>query len=249
MQNDHRVDQSEHLVRPLSQMEVRDIDRQAIEEFGLPGVVLMENAGRGCADIINQRWNRGRCIICCGPGNNGGDGFVIARHIQNSGWDVHIRLATPVESVRGDAAVFLANALKSAIPVRTVMIREGSRSADHFGVPLDEFQSELKGADLIVDAVLGTGLSGEVRSPYREIIQAINTAERPVLAIDLPSGMECNTGLPLGICVKATRTATMVSSKLGYKNVRSFEWTGPIDIVDIGIPLLLKKRIDLDQSS
>lgn len=231
-------------MRPLSQIELRRIDQQTVEEFGLPGVVLMENAGRGCVEVIRQHWSVGRCLICCGSGNNAGDGFVIARHLQNSGWDVLVRLAIPPDAVHGDSAVFLASITKSGLPVRTIMSGQDVSSAGRFIISWEEFEAELLSVDLVVDALLGTGLNGEVRSPYRELIHAINQTGRPVLSVDLPSGMDCNTGKPQGACIQATRTATMVSMKLGFEFAQSRLLTGPVDVIDIGIPQILKNRFD-----
>ncbi len=222
-------------MRPLSQIEVREVDRSAIDLFGLPGVVLMENAGRGCAEIIARHWVPGRAVICCGKGNNGGDGYVIARYLENLGWRVQVRLACSLDEVTGDAAVFLKVIGSGGLDCQQIRVEDSTAWA--------RLRSELRMADLIVDALLGTGLSGSVRSPYLDWIKAINESERPVLAIDLPSGLDCNTGKPLGACVKATRTATMVAPKLGFENAAATQWTGPVDIVDIGIPQMLVQAL------
>ena len=232
-------------MRPLSQIEIREVDQIAIDQFGVPGVVLMENAGRGCAGIATQTWARGTVVICCGKGNNGGDGFVIARYLENAGWSVQVRLAFPPSEVQGDAAVFLASVQKSGLDVRTIQAPHDSRATDQSAVAWVEFLHELRSADLVVDALLGTGLIGHVRSPCREIIQAINAADRPVLAVDLPSGMDCNTGKPLETCIRATRTATMVAEKLGFENSASEALTGPVEVVDIGLPRTLVRLLEL----
>lgn len=229
-------------MRPLSQIEIRDVDRMAIEQLGIPSVVLMENAGRGCSQVISKQWVTGRVVICCGKGNNGGDGFVIARYLENAGWAVKVRLAFPPAQVTGDAAVFLASVEKSKIDLRTIPSMLAAKSNDPATLAWSDFLSELVAADLVVDALLGTGLVGDVRSPYTEIIEAINSAGRPVLAVDLPSGMDCNTGKPFGTCIRATRTATLVTFKLGFDHAASRKLTGPIDVVGIGLP---KALIDL----
>lgn len=229
-------------MRPLSRTEIRDVDRVALEEYGLPGVVLMENAGRGCSQMAVDNWSTGSVVLCCGKGNNGGDGFVIARYLENAGWSVKVRLAFPPSEVEGDAAVFLASVQKSGLDVRTIQVSGEGVSADPTVVAWVEFQSELRSADLVIDALLGTGLNGSVRSPCREIIEAINAAGRPVLAVDLPSGMDCNTGQPLGDCIRATRTATMVAPKLGFENPASAALTGPVEVVGIGLPLALANQ-------
>ncbi len=231
-------------MRPLTQIEIREVDQIANEQFGIPGVVLMENAGRGCSHLAMSHWQMGRVVICCGQGNNGGDGFVMARYLENAGWSVQIRLAFPPSAVRGDAAVFLESVQKSGLDVRTIAGPGDEGFADPTVVSWIEFQSELRSADLVVDALLGTGLTGVVRTPCREIIEAINAAGRPVLAVDLPSGMDCNTGNPLGTCIRATRTATMVAPKLGFENPASAALTGPVEVVEIGLPRALVQRFE-----
>ena len=158
-------------MRPLTQIEIREVDQIANEQFGIPGVVLMENAGRGCSHLAMSHWRMGRVVICCGRGNNGGDGFVMARYLENAGWSVQIRLAFPPSAVRGDAAVFLESVQKSGLDVRTIAASGDGGFTDPTVVSWIEFQSELRSADLVVDALLGTGLTGEVRSPCREIIE------------------------------------------------------------------------------
>ncbi len=231
-------------MRLMSQIEIREVDRLAIEQFGIPGVVLMENAGRGCSQLIQEHWVTGRVVICCGKGNNGGDGFVIARYLENAGWTVKVRLAFPSAQVSGDAAIFLTSIIRSKIDVRTLQSTQANESSDPETLAWSEFLSELDAADLVVDALLGTGLVGDVRPPYTEIIEAINSAGRPVLAVDLPSGMDCNTGKPLGTCVGASRTATLVTFKLGFDHAVSRKLTGPIDVVEIGLPQALVDLLD-----
>lgn len=223
-------------MRALTRAEVRSVDHQAMTEYGIPGVVLMENAGRGCAELINRDWPAGTAVICCGKGNNGGDGFVIARYLEKAGWNVRVRLIHSPDQTTGDAAVFLQSVLKAGTDVRVIRDPVGSQT-EAMAIHWSHFMSELKTADLIVDALLGTGLSGEVKSPYAEVIEAINAAESLILAIDLPSGLDCNTGTPLGPCVRATRTATMVARKIGFDVPESVAFTGPVDVVDIGLSL------------
>lgn len=232
-------------MRALTRDEVRSVDHRAMTEYGIPGVVLMENAGRGCAERILRDWPVGTAVICCGKGNNGGDGFVIARYLEKAGWNVRVRLVHPPHESTGDAAVFLQSVMKAGTDVRVVRGPSGS-PAEALSINWPSFTSELKSADLIVDALLGTGLSGEVKSPYAEIIEAINTSESLVLAIDLPSGLDCNTGRPLGHCIRATRTATMVARKIGFELPESVEFTGPVDVIDIGLPLVQFRELEAE---
>ncbi|MGH7127765.1 MAG: NAD(P)H-hydrate epimerase, partial [Planctomycetaceae bacterium] len=184
--------------RPMTREEVRDVDRRAVERFAMPSLLLMENAGRGCAELLESLGVSRRVVICCGKGNNGGDGFVIARHLENHGRDVRVLLFADPDTLKGDAAINYSVLAAAGTPLR-IFAEQPERTV------LDE---ELSGAEWIVDALLGTGMTGEVREPYATIIDRINAARKKVLAVDLPSGLDCDTGRPLGPCVKAAHTAT-----------------------------------------
>lgn len=212
-------------MRSLTRAEVRDVDRRAMEDYGLPGVVLMENAGRNAAAVLLSQGITGPVVICCGKGNNGGDGFVIARHLDNAGIEVKVLLTHDPSDYTGDAAVFIKVVQSARLPLRRI-----PASA------INEWQHELQSAEWIVDALLGTGLTGEVRDPYRSAIEAINTSGKKVFAVDLPSGMDADTGQPLGTCVRATRTVTFVARKIGFDQPGAEQWTGPVDVADIGVP-------------
>jgi NAD(P)H-hydrate epimerase len=193
-------------------------------------VVLMENAGRGTADLLRERLNQrpaGRVVICAGKGNNAGDGFVIARHLERHGIDVLVLLSMPPAEYHGDAAINLEILQRSGTPIRDL-------SADTSTLP-----HELDGAAWIVDALLGTGLQGEARDPFPAWIEAINTAGNHaarVLAVDLPSGMDCDTGEPLGACVRADLTATFIGPKLGFASAAAKALLGEVRVIDIGAP-------------
>jgi len=209
----------------LTREEVRNVDRCAIDDYGVPGIVLMENAGRGAAELLLALGINGSVLIICGKGNNGGDGFVIARHLELAGVTVEIILvADPVE-LRGDAAINFHIVKRSHIPLSQLV--DGMDNA---------FDARLHSADWIVDALLGTGVRGSVRAPFDKVIQRINAARRNVLAVDLPSGMDCDTGDPLGCCVKANHTATFVARKRGFENPDSSQRTGKIHVIGIGAP-------------
>jgi NAD(P)H-hydrate epimerase len=227
----------------MTRDEVRDIDRRAIEEYGLPGIVLMENAGRGCAELLLRLGppdrGRGRVVVCCGKGNNGGDGYVIARHLENAGCRVEVLLFCNPADVAGDAAVNLHVLQAAQTPVGC------------FGttVPCAELDRLLEGAEWIVDALLGTGAQGVVREPYRTAIAAINRSGRRVFAVDLPSGLDCDTGAPLGPCVRARETGTFVAPKKGFEVPTAAEYTGRVHVVDIGVPRKLLTSSDLREES
>lgn len=210
----------------LTRDEVREVDRRAIEEFGLPGLVLMENAGRGAAELLLAQGVTGPVVICCGSGNNGGDGYVIARHLDLAGIDVRLLAVVPLEQLSGDAAVNAGVAVRSGLPLSVISPTTTSETLDALLSP----------AQWIVDALLGTGTRGAARAPYDAIIAAINRAPARVLAVDLPSGLDCDTGQPLGPCVAADLTATFVARKRGFDAPESARHTGAVHVVGIGAP-------------
>lgn len=222
----------------LTRSQVRDVDRRAIEEYGLPGVVLMENAGRGAVDFLCRLGCSGPVVICAGKGNNGGDGFVMARHLAIRGIAAQVVLCCEANQLHGDAAInykVLQRAGLAGIELGTE-------------VTCERLAPLLSTADWIVDALLGTGAQGMVREPYVTAIDAINQAGRKVFAVDLPSGMDCDTGDPYGVCIQATATATFVARKAGFNTDWARTLTGQVEVIDIGIPPRLLKDI-LDMTS
>jgi NAD(P)H-hydrate epimerase len=213
----------------LTRAQVREIDRRAIEEFGVPGIVLMENAGRGAAEIL-MRLNPERrpTTIFCGKGNNGGDGYVIARHLDIHGWPIRLVRTAPAAELKGDAAVMERIAAAAGIPE---------------SLPLDATEA------WIVDALFGTGLTGPLREPYDRIVAAINASRVKVLAVDIPSGLDCDTGEPLGPCVRADHTVTFVAPKAGFANPAAKEWLGEVHVVGIGAPRRLLEQYGVESLS
>lgn len=221
-------------MRALTREEVRSVDRRAVEEFGMSGLVLMENAGRGCADLLLGQHLTGRVAICCGRGNNGGDGFVIARHLDAAGIDVRVLLLADAAAVSGDAAVNLRILQRAGIAMRE--LPDVDRA--------DDLAAELSTCEWVVDALLGTGTSGQIRQPYLSAIESINRSGGRVLAVDLPSGLDCDSGEPLGTCVRAERTATFVAEKQGFANPASRVFTGEVHVIGIGVPRRLLTYFD-----
>jgi len=214
----------------LSRDEVRELDRRAIEEFGVPGVVLMENAGRGAAEVLLNQGARGPVVVCCGKGNNGGDGLVIARHLDNHQVPVRVLLFGRPQDLQGDPATNYRIIARSGLPI-----------AIHAGNPVDDelLRHDLAGAEWVVDALFGTGLRGPVRAPFDQVIAAINDRAGPVLAVDIPSGLDCDTGHPLGPTVRATHTVTFVARKKGFADPAAAEWLGQVHVAAIGAPRCL----------
>ncbi|QDU64474.1 Bifunctional NAD(P)H-hydrate repair enzyme Nnr [Planctomycetes bacterium Pan216] len=203
----------------LSRQAVRDYDANAIA-FGIPGPVLMENAARGAVELLLSLGAVGPVAIVCGKGNNAGDGFVIARLLAVRGIDVWLELVVDPEELSGDAATAFA-------PLASLGIERQ---------PFDEEKTtrRLRGAEWVVDALLGTGTKGSVRSPYDRAIDTINDSGRRVLSVDLPSGLDADTGECLGPTVGAERTVTFVARKMGFANPRSAAFTGQVHVVPIG---------------
>jgi NAD(P)H-hydrate epimerase len=223
----------------LSREQVRGLDRRASEGFGVPGIVLMENAGRGCAELL-MRLNPAKkaTVILCGPGNNGGDGFVIARHLDNHGWPVDVLTVAKCGDPNkpADADVNFDILFTAGIPFTQF-------HPDHFtSQQADHIAKRLNRDGWIVDALFGTGLTRVLGPPYAELVDLVNTSGSPVLAVDLPSGLDCDTGEPLGPTIRATHTATFVAPKKGFLNPKAKEWTGEVHVIDIGVPRALVEQ-------
>jgi NAD(P)H-hydrate epimerase len=217
----------------LTRDAARAVDEIAIRDYHLSGLVLMENAGRGVAEWLRELQVGSPVVICCGKGNNGGDGFVIARHLELFGIAVEVLVCCDPDELSGDARVNYEVVMAADIP-RWHLGREGT---------LAELAGRLTGAGWIVDALLGTGAQGAPREPLAGVIRAINAARRPVLAVDLPSGLDANTGATPGECVRAQYTATFVAPKQGFAAVGASGWTGTVQVIDIGIPRRLRDQV------
>jgi NAD(P)H-hydrate epimerase len=213
-------------MRALSRAEVRDVDRQAIQKYGMSGLVLMENAGRGCVDVLLGLGCRGPVAVVCGRGNNAGDGFVIIRHLENQGIVAKALLLGPPGDLKGDAAANYA-----------ILEKAGSAIVDLSG-PLDLalLDAELAGVEWVVDALLGTGVTGAPRPPWDAVIRRLNEHGARRLAVDLPSGLDCDTGLPAEPTIRADHTCTFVAPKIGFANPSAAACLGQVHVVDIGVP-------------
>jgi NAD(P)H-hydrate epimerase len=213
----------------LTAHQMRELDRRAIEEAGIPGMVLMENAGRGAADLLGTRFAErfpGPVLVVCGKGNNGGDGYVLARHLTNRGWRVRTLVLAPQAEIGGDAGLNLQ-----------ILVRSGGEVT--FAPDGGALAAALAGqedARLAVDALFGTGLASEVRGHYRQAIDWLNGRALPVLALDLPSGVDADTGRIHGAAVRADLTVTFAFPKVGHVVFPGADFAGELALVDIGIP-------------
>lgn len=226
----------------LSRDDIRRIDKLAVEKLGIPGVVLMENAGRSAADIVlgilrdEQPVAAGKnsVAVLCGGGNNGGDGYVIARQLHIAGVGVRIYTAADRANLSGDAAINSAIASRMGLPSRDVLTL----------AQLDAASPELESADIFVDALLGTGFRGNVRSDLAAVIQLCNRlapagGRRKVVAVDVPSGLDCDSGLASNATIRADVTVTFVAMKRGFLNAAAEKYTGRVIVVGIGAPVEL----------
>ncbi len=249
-------------LRSLSRQEVRELDVRAAEQLGLPTLILMENAGRGAAAWLVEMATGvstasaarpfsaprsakveqspavalPRVLILSGPGNNGGDGGVVARHLNAWGFAVRIVWFATREQLRGDAKTQW-----------TILERSGVDQTSWFGPHSDEprpaeLESLVADADWLVDGLLGTGLTRPVEGALETVIGVMNRSNKPILALDVPSGLDADTGVPLGTAVRARTTATFAAPKRGFTLAGAGAFTGEVAIIDIGLPRQLLEQ-------
>ncbi len=214
----------------MTRDEARAFDFNAINSIGIPGAVLMENAGRSCAELVIEKLTgikNPKVCIFCGTGNNGGDGYVIARHLKNAGFKITVVVCGDKSKVKGDAKTNLDILAALHQPVEQVE----PDSSDIVRI-IGKFGSK---ADMIIDCLLGTGLTGPVKNGYKLIIETINSSTCPVLAVDIPSGLDCDTGEPLGAAVQADYTVTFIALKRGFISRQAAKYTGEIFVASIGV--------------
>lgn len=210
----------------LNRRQVREVDRRAIEDLKMPGLVLMENAGRGCCDVLQMLGVRGPVLVVCGKGNNGGDGFVIARHLDNLGVAVDVALLCSADELRGDAAANFRWLTETNANIFTLDSHEFS---NHLSLTVNR-------AEWIIDALLGTGASGTPRPPYDEVIRQLNASTARRLAVDIPSGLNCDSGEVGEPTFNADRTCTFVAVKPGMLPDEAQKLIGIIHVLPIGVP-------------
>ena len=218
------------MIPVLSRAQMRAFDRHAIEACHVPGVVLMENAGRGAADVASRLLGPSlagaRVVVVCGAGNNGGDGFVVARHLAARGAEVRVLLASPLERVLGDARIN-----------HDAFVDLGGHVAQvPQGDDLAPVEAALGVADLVVDALFGTGLDRPITGFLAALIEAINRAPGRRLSLDVPSGLDADSGAALGVAVQAHDTVTFGHLKLGLLTPQGARLAGRVHVADLGVP-------------
>jgi len=222
----------EEIMKVATAEQMQELDRKAIEQYRIPGIVLMENAGRGAAETILNGFRdirRQKIAIIAGKGNNGGDGFVIGRHLLNQGIPVKVFLLADPKTLRGDAETNFQIFLRMKGEVVSI-----SSSMEY-----QRIKKDLEKFDLLIDGIFGTGLDAEVRGYYREVINHLNTLQKPIVAIDIPSGLDATTGKPLGTAIRASLTITFGVPKVGHLISPGADYVGELKVLDISLPRAL----------
>lgn len=220
--------------------QMQAIDRHTIECIGIGGLILMENAARGATRCFLERIYRpgmGRVGVLAGRGNNGGDGYVMARYLAQRGIDIEVFLAGRAGQIQGDAAINLN--LLNTLNVPITEIPDSSS--------FDSQVQRLRHVRCWIDALLGTGLKADVLGYYRRLIEFLNTCQRPILAVDIPSGLNADTGRPCGLSVQASATVTFGFPKIGQLLYPGAGYCGHLELVDIGIPAAAAQAIEPPQ--
>ncbi|MGB5605811.1 MAG: NAD(P)H-hydrate epimerase, partial [Gammaproteobacteria bacterium] len=206
--------------------QTRELDRLAIEMAGISGYTLMTRAGAAAWERLRAHWPAARCmVVLCGSGNNGGDGFVLARLARDAGWRVQVLQLG--EGTRSQDA---------ALQARAAFVAAGGQISAFAAAALTD-------ADIIVDALLGTGLERPLAGVWHTVVEAVNRSARPVFSLDIPTGLHADTGACLGVTVKATRTITFIGCKQGLVTGQGPEYTGGLDFDDLGVPATVRHQV------
>nr|MBQ6739191.1 NAD(P)H-hydrate epimerase [Synergistaceae bacterium] len=210
----------------ISREEMRDVDRRAVEDFGIPSILLMENAAIA---VVRELWDYTRFAVVCSVGSNGGDGLAIARHLCVLGKDVRVFIIGDTEKAAADFTTNLTIMKHLAPDVINILDLDGED-----GEKFDDFVSALKGCETCVDAIFGTGLNRPLEGLYKKVVEAINQNAFHVVSVDIPSGLDANTGDELGAAVKAHKTVTFHRMKK-CMDIKP-EYCGDITVAYIGVP-------------
>ncbi len=222
-------------MRILTAEAMREVDRAAIEDLGIPSLVLMENAAIGVVEALGKAFGEAESVaIFCGPGNNGGDGLAVARHLSVRGWEVRVFLITGGRKLSGDAEVQLGICRKAEVPILEIA------SEDRLG-PALEAAAE---CDIVVDALFGTGLDRPLEGLFAQVVDAINALPAPCVAVDLPSGLSASESQPIGPHVTADLTVTFAAPKVAHVFPPAADAVGEMVVTDLGIPPRLVNDVE-----
>lgn len=231
---------------PVTVVQSRLVDEVAIHRFGMLGLVLMENAGRGAADFIAGLVNHGaKIVVVCGTGNNGGDGLVIARHLHARSLSVTVWMIGDRHKLTADAAANLAILEQTSVPCRWL---PASSDAVEITTIMQQAIDELQCATLVVDAMLGTGSKGELRGTFAKMVHHANRSPAIRVAIDVPTGLDAQTGSNSVETLRAHHTLTFVAAKVGLLESEAEPFVGELHILPIGIPPEVLEIVKLGSS-
>jgi len=221
-------------VKKVLAEDIRRIDEAALRDYSIPGLLLMENAGRSVSDAISKQYPPCQVLIFSGKGNNGGDGLVVARYLADRGYSVQVALLEHPSRLQADPLLNYSSVIKMNIPC----VRVSAASEEKlFGLCQE--------SELVVDAIFGIGIRRPVCGVFEKAIRAINRSQKPVVSVDIPSGLDADTGQVHGIAVKATQTVTLALPKRGLFEGEGPRYAGEIEVADIGIPHeLLRPYLD-----
>jgi NAD(P)H-hydrate epimerase len=222
----------------LDRKESRQVDEIAIRDYQMTGLVLMENAGRSAAEWLAANAPLDRAVVLCGLGNNGGDGWVIARHLEN------LSPQPPSVYLAASADVDLSQKM-SADAYANYRILLRAKYSIHRLERADDpsFVHALAHATTIIDALVGTGNQTALREPMNQIVEAANRSQAMRIAIDIPSGLDCDSGKALGPCFRADHTLTFVARKIGFAQPSAQEYIGQVHLLDIGLPKKIRTEL------
>ncbi len=206
--------------------QMKEIDRTAIEKYGVPAGILMENAGAAVANEAVKSVKAGNVLVVSGYGNNGGDGFVVARHLAKKGFGVSVILAGRPRPFSNETGNNFKALLESGAAPLAIYSISG----------MEKTFAGLPRCDIIVDALFGIGIKGPLDEFYKALIGRINSGDVPVISVDLPSGLDADEGTPCPAAVKAAKTIALALPKAGFMNPAAKAYTGEVVVVDIGIP-------------
>ena len=223
-------------MKVVTAKEMRQIDQQTIQGIGIPSIVLMENAGNAVVTAIRKHFSEcRRIVVVVGKGNNGGDGLVVARQLSLAGHSVQVILVSAPHEFTGDALSNLQVARNLKLPIIHVLSESD----------LDKLEHQISRCDLIVDAIFGTGLRGAVRGFVASVIACVNASGCPIVAVDLPSGLQTDSGAINGVCIKAAYTITIGLPKRGLLIYPGADMAGQLEVADIGFPPSVIETLDI----